>query len=304
VSQKLSPLLPLRWSPSNETRVRWQLTDQGRDVGWLLPPEAAAVLPTLATAARAEKPRPLAVVWAVADGGDGSPAVTYQPYGLGRVVVIEGSGMWRWAFLPPAKQEADRVYGSLWRNLLRWLVSNSALLPGQDMAIRGDSATFSPDETVTLSVLTRREAGIKSAPEFELKGDAGFEPRSIAPAPVADDPGVFRVPLGRLPEGRYRIEAKGNSAVRTQFDVRRSSRETLDLKARSDVMAAIAQESGGAVLNDSSIGELYARIQEEYQRGRPGHVKRSPVWDQAWVFAMMAGLWATTWAVRRRNHLL
>ena len=305
VSQKLAPMLPLRWSPSTETRVRWELTDQGKDLGWLLGSESAVSLPSLATVARAEKPRPLAVVLAVADrGGASSPAVTYQPYGLGRVVVIEGSGMWRWAFPPPGQKTSDRIYGTLWRNLLRWLVSNAPLLPGQDMALRGDSMTYSPEEAVALTLITRRDARIAPPPALELRGGALTEPRTITPVASADDPGVFRVPLGRLPEGRYRIEAPGRPGARTLFDVRSSSRETLDLKARPDLMAAISRESGGIVLKEAAPATIYDRVRKQFQRGRPGHVVRSPLWDRAWVFVLIGGFWAFTWIIRRRHHLL
>src|SRR5262249_15016886 len=154
-----------------ESRVRWRLTDQGKDLGWLLPGESAATLPSLATVARAESPRPLAVVWAVAEDG-AAPMVKYQPYGLGRVVAIEGSGMWRWAYQLPGQKSGDQVYGTLWRNMLRWLVSNAVLLPGQEMALRGDSMTFAPGETVSLTLLTRRDARILAPPALELHSDA------------------------------------------------------------------------------------------------------------------------------------
>src|SRR5207244_2789081 len=89
--------------------------------------------------------------------GDGSPVVAYQPYGSGRVVVVEGAGMWRWAFLPPQYQQYEEVYGSLWHSLLRWLVSSAGLLPGQQLALRADKVSFSTTEPATATLLVRED---------------------------------------------------------------------------------------------------------------------------------------------------
>ena len=101
-----------------------KLTPDGRDLQWFggatqagvpgpgrdAPQAGSPSLPTLASAAQVDRSKPLAVVLATAVSqtagararrSGGAPAVVYQPYGTGRVVVVEGSGMWRWAFLPP-----------------------------------------------------------------------------------------------------------------------------------------------------------------------------------------------------------
>src|SRR5262249_23091814 len=147
VSQRLGQLLPVQWTAARETRFQVSLTERGRDLRWL--PSSTkgpgdgplALLPPLSTTSRVEQPKPLAVVVATAAGSEATPeapAVTYQPYGTGRTVVIEGAGMWRWAFLPPMQQQNDEVYRSLWHSLLRWLVSSADLLPNQKLALRSD----------------------------------------------------------------------------------------------------------------------------------------------------------------------
>ena len=77
------------------------------------------------------------------------PVISFQPYGGGRVVVVEGAGMWRWAFLPPTYAEHHEVYAALWQSLLRWLVSGAGLLPGQKLALRTDKVIFRADEPAT-----------------------------------------------------------------------------------------------------------------------------------------------------------
>ena len=111
------------------------LTDRGQDMEWLpsgddgqRSPAALAGMPSLAMATVIDSARPLAVVLAQSSNPDGTqtPAVVYQPYGSGRVAVIEGSGMWRWAFLAPQYQQQESVYTSLWHSLMRWLTSGAS----------------------------------------------------------------------------------------------------------------------------------------------------------------------------------
>src|SRR5206468_13045082 len=110
VDQRLGRVLPVHWSPARETHFRVKLTDQGRDMQWLAGGEGLAAMPALATATHVEQPKPLAVVLAtsVDTSGQETPAAIYQPYGSGRVVVIEGAGMWRWAFLPPQYRDHEQ----------------------------------------------------------------------------------------------------------------------------------------------------------------------------------------------------
>src|SRR5262249_19734166 len=175
-------------------RVRVHVTDRGRDLRWFpeAPDAALAPLPTLATATRAEKPRPIAVVLATAQAAEAEdPVVVYQPYGAGRVVVIEGAGMWRWAFLPPAQQQNDEVYRSLWHGLTRWLIASGDLLPGQKMALRSDRASFGTTEPASATLLLREEGERQQVPAVELRGDGIDGVKTVTPAPLGDEPGTF-----------------------------------------------------------------------------------------------------------------
>jgi uncharacterized membrane protein len=146
VSEQLDGLLPVRWQANAESRHRMQLTEPGTALRWLTSGSTVAdsldQLPPLATATRVDQSKPLATVIASATDATGEPLVTFQPYGGGRVVVIEGAGMWRWAFLPPSFAGHDDAYPALWQSLLRWLVSGAGLLPGYDLTLRADKGTF------------------------------------------------------------------------------------------------------------------------------------------------------------------
>lgn len=180
INQQLGSLLPVRWSPAREARFRMQLTERGRSLHWLPPTAAApqgdelASLPTLATAARIDAAKPMTVILASAEepeSGAQAPVISYQPYGAGRVVVVEGSGMWRWAFLAPRYEQHDDVYQELWHGLLRWLVSAAGLQPGQDAALRADRICFSTTENASATLLLREPRLAEGAPCIEPTHD-------------------------------------------------------------------------------------------------------------------------------------
>jgi len=322
LSERLAQLLPVRWAPQREARLQWRLTERGRDLRWFAASDAEAFagLPSLASVSLPEGPRPLGVVLATAGPGAGAgaesnPVVTYQPFGLGRVVTIEGSGMWRWAFLPPQQKKHDHVYGGLWHNLMRWLVSSATLLPGQKLALRTDKVRFSPNEAVTATLLMRMENGSAKPPDIELRGSALESPRRVTPAPSEDDPGAWRANFGRLREGRYLARVLGAEVgsdsgagsaddASAVFDVRSLSDEHLDLRARPDVMAWLAQESGGAALTGSSPGEAVDLLRAQLARQRTEQVSRLPLWDRWWFLVAVLGFWGLTWGVRRAGGLI
>jgi hypothetical protein len=313
LNQRLAELMPVRWTPLAESRFRVTLTEAGQALRWFgaAGNEAElAALPSLATTARAQSPGPLAVVLAnsvAGQSGQPAPVITYQPVGTGRVVVVEGAGMWRWAFLPPEQQRHDEVYGYLWRSLIRWLVSNVGLLPSQDMALRTDKVVFSTTESAAATLLVRAARLQGGVPQVELTGGQLKRPQLIAPIPASGYAGQFRVPLGRLPEGRYCARALGAAdevSGTARFEVRGSLRERLEVRAQPGLMQWIAEESGGAVLEPRAAGMLVEQFDRHLARSRPERVARTTAWDRWWLLSAAMGLFAVTWGLRRWSGLI
>jgi hypothetical protein len=310
VNQQLERLLPLRWAPTRETRFQLHLTEEGRSIltlptGQTLPDALLSQLPTLATSSRTQRRNPLSAILAAGPGADGdrAPLVTAQPYGSGRVVVIEGAGMWRWAFLPPQEQQAETVYRSLWQGLLRWLASNTGLLPGQKLALHVDKTTFATTEVASATLLARDDVMKDGGLAVELQEDGIGRPTSYSPVPVDSEMRTFRIAFGKLPEGRYQARVVGQPAT-VIFDVRSLSDENLDLTPRSDLMKRIAQETGGAVLNGETVNDVVVQLQNELTRPRPERVRRLPAWDRWWVLAGILATWTAAWAIRRLSGLI
>jgi hypothetical protein len=310
LNQKLARLMPVRWAPSPESRFRMQVTSRGQDLSWISAApgsgDALARLPSLATSARLQHPTPLAVVVAESPG-QAQPVVSYQPYGCGRVVAIEGAGMWRWAFLSPDHQQAEPIYDGLWQGLMRWLVASGGLAPGQRLALRTEKVSFFSEEPAVATLLLRESEFTGELPRIELQRD-GAVVGSFAPVPLGDEPGVFRVSFGPCPTGTYRASVAGSQAkdmgATVAFDVRPNFTEQLDTASRSDILNQIAEKSGGAMLQEVSAAEIERRFREHLARNRPVQFRETTLWDRWWVLALVVGLWASAWGLRRQKGLI
>jgi hypothetical protein len=313
IGQRLGDLMPLRWTPTAETRFHVQLTGAGQALRWL-PAGADGVdpladLPSLATVARPESAKALAVVLATGAsgaGGEAAPVISYQPVGNGRVVAIEGAGMWRWAFLPPEKQQTAEIYASLWRSLVRWLAANMGLLPSQRLALRTDKVAFSSDENVSANLLVRQWTG--DAPQVELSGAALDRPKLTVCVPRGNYPGQYYVSWGRLPEGHYSARVAGieknEVSGMIDFDVQGNLTERLDVRAQPNLMKFLADQSGGAVLESVDPALLARHVEQHLSQSRPTRTAQTMAWDRWWVLLAAFGLWAAAWSYRRHSGLV
>jgi hypothetical protein len=324
----LARLLPVKWQPAREARYQLAVTDTGRGMNWFGGggiDTALAALPPLAADSQVEQTKPLTVVLANArwQGRADTPAVSYQPYGAGRVVVIEGAGMWRWAF-PPAPGDAAQAgsaaasaeaYAALWHAMFRWIVSSGGLVPGEQAAVRPDKIEFDAREPAAATVLVRQQAaaaggagGAAAGVQLRRVADGGGEnppARHFPCEPSGDDPGAYRVRFGPLPPGRYEATLEGGpAAAAALFDVKTVGEEELNLEPRPDALAMIASESGGAAVQPEDAAGVAGRVRAQLAAARPARISYAAAWDRPWVFAAVLALWMAAWAVRRASGLV
>ena len=151
--------------------------------------------------------------------------MAYQPVGNGRVVVVEGAGMWRWAFLPPEQKQQEEVYGSLWRSLVRWLVANVGLLPSQKLSLRADKLSFNTDENATATLLVRDWSG--EPPQVELTGGSAGRPRTFRlRARAATIPASSASAWDGCPKGDTSLRVAGRTRATCRAWRRSTSAET------------------------------------------------------------------------------
>jgi hypothetical protein len=311
VNQKLAKLLPVRWAAGAPSRFRVALTPAGKDLNWFAAAgsvDALPMLPSLAASSSIESSKPLAIVLATGVGSSTVPVVIYQPYGSGRVVVVEGSGMWRWAFLAPAYQDEDQTYAGLWHSMMRWLTSGQGLTPGQMFSLRADKVRFDADEPAMATLLARQDIPRDKLPVVTLTTDGSNQSKDFSAFPLGDEAGVYRINFGPLPEGRYQaklaLASTSDSANEIAFEVRKYDQEMIDLQARPDLMARIATDSAGAVLTDNAVNEIARQFTDHMARVMPPRIERAVAWDRWWVLLFVLSLWTVSWMVRRMGGLV
>lgn len=305
----LDRVMPVRWTTGAEHRFRLHLDPDAATMGWF--PVDAPLLPSLSTESIISEEKPLANVVArtETDNPESDASVTWQSYGAGHVVVLEGSGTWRWAFLPPAETEFKEVYSKYWTSLLRWLVASAEFLPGETARLRPAQNAFPERGEATLFLFSRNdpEIGPNNIPSIEVasSGDPASM-RTVLCVPGAS-PGAFQVSIANLPKGSYSAQVlrKGQGhPVNCVFDVVEPMAERLDLRARSGLLKRLADESGGGLLDVEPAEQIRAAYTEYWKERHPEQFKREPAWDSPAILLSLLGLAGVLWIVRRRGGLI
>lgn len=321
VPSKLAEILPVRWSPGEESRVRAKVTQHGMDSAVFDPLMAAGsdplgALPSLAIGSTPKQREGLPQVLMQSAGNDGDsnvPVVTYQPFGSGQTIVVEGAGMWRWAFLSPEHSAKDKIYPTLWQSLVQWIISQQDMMPGQEVAIRSDRAAFLSGDRATASVLLRDPAKWKTesgADALSVTIQAASEdlPKRVSLSPSGMEPGLFRADFGPLEIGFYTIKVvqgeRDQVLAATAFEVRDPWFESLEVDARPDLMRQVARLSGGEVLQPDQVAGLVNRFEERIQKQQVHKEVRTTMWDRPIVLLMILGAWVSTWVIRRQSGLV
>ncbi|MEQ1824977.1 MAG: hypothetical protein ABL921_03495 [Pirellula sp.] len=321
IAAKIENILPIRWSNNTESRFRTQVSRYGLDAAVFDPllkdgDDPLSAMPSLA-ATGVPKPRsalPQVLVQSISES-DGAtiPVVTYQPFGTGLTIVVEGAGMWRWAFLPPQHANKDKVYPTLWQSLIQWIVSQQDLMPGQEVAIRSDRAAFLTGDRVTASIVTRESSKLLTESGqldvgILLESSDSELPKRFNAVPSGVSGELFQVDFGILDVGYYTAKiVQGDQdtvLASTAIEVRDPWFESLEVDARPDVMRRIATLSGGSELKPEELAGLAKRVEQRIDEQNPTKEIRKTLWDHPLVLFVILFGWITTWIVRRQSGVV
>ncbi len=270
-------------------------------------------LPPIRGTNRVLAPREGAVVLAehpsLTAGDEPMPVITVADIGEGRSMSVTYDSSWRWNFEHVSRGGASGPYTGFWNSAIRWLIRDPALnlvdvelseevvAPNETLA--GNVRVFGPDyaplvdASLTLTV-TRRPLG-----------DLGDDPTVFSEELIrTNDRGTARFELGLPEPGAYTVSARmedeaGELLEDTEvFLVVRRSRELRDIEPRAELLESLSEASNGRHLESPSrAGSL------RFSEPRVEEVNRREVidlWSSAWFFALLAGLLALEWSMRRR----
>lgn len=226
-----------------------------------------------------------------------------QPVGLGQVIFLASDQTWRLRYWI-----GDAWHHTLWGQIVRSagddsLVSGDAFsrlgaarlryAPGQPVRIRARllKPDFSPRAAAGAQVEIRNGAKVVSRGALE---------------PVAGKTGYFERDFGPLPEGDYSVvltDPEITGEIESGFSVvSQGGSELAELAADRGLLSRLASMTRGRLLEAWQLEDvralLKAPVEETLER------RQLDLWDSWWLFALVAGLAASEWLVRKRAGLI
>ncbi|NUM54094.1 MAG: hypothetical protein HUU46_10660 [Candidatus Hydrogenedentes bacterium] len=317
-NEALAALEPLVWERDSVHGKRFELTPEGKtspvfSFGKSIPSDTVIrELPEMVSVTKVAQEKSLSVVLARSkedDSGLEMATIAYQRYGKGKVMSVGATGLWRWAITPPELAAYDDVFERFWGQMIRWLVSDSDFLPGQEISFRTDRYTYNLGEMVQLAVRTKFVDGQSFSPSATVVAPSG----KFVELPLDADPqspGVYTARFLPEEEGEFVAtlsdsapESTLNIAESAPFTVYSDNTETRFVSADRALMADIARVTGGEALSLDQLNTLPERMRA-FERKTATDTKFVDIWDKLGVFAALLSFLTVEWFARRRSGLV
>ncbi len=254
-----------------------------------------------------------------------------QSFGRGRTFAMSTDTTVDWGrdFERVWGEGDNRYFRKFWRNVVRWLAENSA---GMDRRLRTeiDKIIYRPGQPIIITVRAfdaearptdayRVIARLQRAStERTLPGEEMHEAIvSTELTPNLSDH-VYRGELQSPSAGTF-LENPGSTLQSLRLEVvalegeQEAARNSVDLQLLDDpaefldprpdreTLSRLASATGGQVISSpEGLADLLSRQARLADRTL---ISRRPEWDRPWVWALLIGLLATEWILRRRRGL-
>ena len=235
-----------------------------------------------------------------------TPLLFSRRVGRGPVMMINGTGYWRWSLSGTDALAAERGK-RLWRHVVRWL---SEPVQGEPLRVQPEHWLVAGGERVKL-LATLQDDAFRPIADARVEGSASDgHGHSVALAFTPRGNGGYEAVLPAPAPGRWQVQVRARGAgpqardlghARSEFAVDTWSLEALRSDPDSAALALVAEASGGrhAHARDAAA---WARALEtrELTRRRTSSLR---LWESPWVFAIIILMLASEWIWRRRRGL-
>jgi hypothetical protein len=257
---------------------------------------------------------PLADVATIVPGGadrvllksreSATPLWLARTIGRGQVLLVNGSGFWRWS-LDGTDELAGERGRRLWRKTIRWL---SEPVHGEPLRVAAERRLVPGGEPVRLDALlqdARFQPVAGADVHAELTGPGGAT-RRVTFTPGG--PGVYTSTFPSPGPGRWQVTARATRSgrelgrARGEFVVDRWTLEALRAQPDSASMAAIASASGGT-MGFARDAARWARSLDASSLVRH-RTATTRLWESPWLFALVVAMLSVEWGWRRRRGLM
>jgi len=237
--------------------------------------------------------------------GEGLPGeqvvLAYQRYGRGRSLAWTVHDSWHWQMHADIAVE-DMSHETLWRQLLRWLVS---YVP-EAVEVQASKDIVGLGERVELRAEVRDQKFLpvnNAIVAATVKGPGG----DVVTVPLdwtVEKDGEYVGGYAAAAEGLYEIEVEARTrteslgAARAWVQSAALEGELFDAELRRETLERLASETAGRYYGASSA----RRVVDDLALSQEGStlLERRDLWDMPILFLLIAGLLALEWGVRRR----
>ncbi len=237
-------------------------------------------------------------------GGVNAPVLAVEEVGRGRSMALMSDASWRLSFEAAGRGLGTRAYERFYTNAVRWLVRDPELT---QVTLSTPQHSLEPGQAAAFDVRAREpDYGPAAGADVTLVVRDAVSGKEVARRrSAAAKDGTARLEIANLPAGAYKAtatvkrgEAELGSAEQA-LAVRESGPEMTDPLPHPDLLARIASVTGGAHA-DLSAGFPSLHTVHESEEVEIGRRREEPLWDNAWPLAVLAGLLAAEWLLRRR----
>jgi uncharacterized membrane protein len=241
----------------------------------------------------------------LAGKGEGLPAeqvvLAYQRYGRGKSLAWSVHDSWHWQMHADIPVE-DQTHETLWRQMLRWLVSyvpepvevtvaSDMVAPGQRVEVRAEvhDRGFLPVNNANVTATVEKPDGETLAVPLDW---------------TVEKDGEYVGGFAAEEEGRYGVRVEAGTRERSLGEggawvqAAPLESELYDAQLRRDSLERLATETGGRFYDrDSARG-----VADDLAFSREGStlLERRDLWDMPIVFVLLATLLGVEWGLRRR----
>ncbi|MCU0665035.1 MAG: hypothetical protein MUC50_22270 [Myxococcota bacterium] len=266
-------------------------------------------LPQLEGLARVARLAPTALALAghpslfVEDGP--APLFTVRDVAQGRSLAITTPSLWRWGFSGPMTGGPSHAYSGFWHRAIAWLTKDASL-----------------DRLKLLVAPNPAKMGGTAVIEVEVLDEA-YQPIATAPVEIAvtwtnsdKSRGVHEVKQSTDGQGKYRFEwmptipgphkltvvaPSQNMQSQSEFLVLPSSEEVQHLEPRTELLEALAKDSGGTFQQDTAQMGKLAGLADS--RNRVVSSRDLSLWSHPVTILLLLAVLGAEWLLRRRSGL-
>ncbi len=236
--------------------------------------------------------------------------IAVREVGPGRVLMFNGAGFWRWAFIPIGFGGDNKTYNALISGGTAWLLAAGQ---GDAFTVETDMPVYRSGEDVIITARLRDEANHPlggaevSAKIVDTNIDSGEIANTFEIILEEREGGIYSSKLPSMGVGNWRITAVAEleeqviSRARTNFLVEPYSLEMENVRLDENTLRNIAEITGGYYFRASNIDSLPAELnlkpllrREENERG---------FWDNPLLLIIFVLTLCGEWIIRKRSDL-